>query len=79
MTSATSRVAHASQFLSPDIIVDIATLTGAQMVSTGRKHAGIMSTTERLEVATVAAGRLSGDLAHPLLYCPEFYRKEFHR
>ena len=65
----------------------MATLTGAQMVSspacysqmtlracqvtTGRKHAGVVSDSERLEQAAVAAGKASGDLVFPMLYCPE--------
>ena len=27
----------------PDVIIDLATLTGAQLVATGQKHAGIVS------------------------------------
>jgi probable aminopeptidase NPEPL1 len=70
-------VAYASKHLQPDIIVDLATLTGAQLVATGRKHAGIMSNDEDLERQAVQAGRQSGDLVHPLPYCPEFFRGEF--
>ena len=46
--------------------MDVATLTGAQMVATGRRFAGIVSDSETLEKACVDAGRKSGDLAHPL-------------
>ena len=60
-----------------DDIVDVATLTGAQMVATGRRFAGIVSDSETLEKACVDAGRKSGDLAHPLPYAPEFFSREF--
>jgi len=71
-------VAYAVKHLSPDVIIDLATLTGAQAVSTGQRHAGIVCNDDVLEAATVAAGKRCGDLVHPLPYCPEFFRKEFH-
>ena len=72
-------VAHASKVLSPTptLIVDMATLTGAQLVTTGKKHAAVMSNQEDVEQRAVAAGKASGDLTFPILYCPEFYRAEF--
>ena len=70
-------VAHAVRHLSPDVIVDLATLTGAQLVATGKRHAAIVASTDEIESRAVAAGKSSGDLVHPLPYCPEFYRKEF--
>jgi len=70
-------VAHAVAHLTPDVIVDLATLTGAQPIATGRRHAGVVTNDERLERLAVAAGRASGDLVHPLPYCPEFHRLEF--
>lgn len=70
-------VAHAVKHLDPHVIVDLATLTGAQLVATGRRHAAIVANDQEIETAAVLAGRRSGDLVHPLPYCPEFYRKEF--
>ncbi len=70
-------VAHAAAHLTPDVIVDLATLTGAQLVATGRRHAGIVANEDEIEQRAIQAGRLSGDLVHPLPYVPEFYRKEF--
>jgi probable aminopeptidase NPEPL1 len=70
-------VAYAVKHLQPDVVVDLATLTGAQLVATGRRHAGIVSNDEDLEAETCRAGRSSGDLAFPLPYVPEFYRREF--
>lgn len=71
-------VAYASQKL-PDVgcIVDMATLTGAQLVATGKRHAAVVANTEEMESAAVRAGLRSGDLCHPLPYAPEFYRGEF--
>lgn len=43
----------------------------------GKRHAAVVSNSEEVESAVVAAGKISGDLVHPLPYCPEFYRKEF--
>lgn len=55
-------VAYASQKLNPDYIIDIATLTGAQLVTTGSKHAAILSPHEDLEKECIKAGVQSGDL-----------------
>lgn len=70
-------VAYAARHLKPKTIIDLATLTGAQLVSTGRRHAAVMSDSAELEAAVVEAGRRSGDLSFPIPYCPEFFRKEF--
>jgi len=70
-------VAYASKHLSPDIIVDMATLTGAQLVATGKRHAAVVCNNADLEARAVLAGRRSGDLTWPLPYCPEFFRGEF--
>jgi hypothetical protein len=61
----------------PELIVDMATLTGAQLVATGKRHAGIVSNLDEVERDAVAAGRLSGDTVHPLPFVPEVYRHEF--
>ncbi|KAI5108926.1 putative aminopeptidase NPEPL1, partial [Silurus meridionalis] len=70
-------VVYASKDLSADIILDMATLTGGQGISTGKYHAAIMTNSEQWETACVRAGRSSGDLAHPLVYCPELHFSEF--
>lgn len=48
-----------------------------QGISTGKYHAAVMTNNEQWEVACVRAGRSSGDLAHPLVYCPELHFSEF--
>ncbi|XP_062401194.1 probable aminopeptidase NPEPL1 [Sardina pilchardus] len=70
-------VVYASKDLTADIILDMATLTGAQGISTGKYHCAVMTNSERWEAACVRAGRSSGDLAHPLVYCPELHFTEF--
>ena len=60
------------------LVVDMATLTGAQLVSTGKMHAAILANTEELERRSVQAGLDSGDLCFPLLYAPELLKKEFN-
>ena len=58
-------------------MVDLATLTGAQAISTGKRHAALYCNNDDLEAAAVVAGKRSGDLVHPLPFCPEFFRREF--
>jgi probable aminopeptidase NPEPL1 len=71
-------VAHASKhFDDCDLIVDMATLTGAQLVAAGKTHAGILANSSDLEGRAVRAGLQSGDLVVPLLYAPELLMKEF--
>ena len=69
-------VFYASKFLNAGHIVDIATLTGAQLISTGRNHAAIYCNDDAFEALAVRAGKHTGDLTHPIPYCPEFYRPE---
>ena len=46
---------------SPATIVDLATLTGAIMVSLGHEHAGLFANDDTLAEALLAAGKVSGD------------------
>ena len=68
-------VAHATKHLDVDLVVDMATLTGAQSIATGKMHAGILANTRELEERAVKAGLASGDLCYPLLYAPELLKK----
>jgi probable aminopeptidase NPEPL1 len=70
-------VAFSVQQYRPDVIMDMCTLTGAQGISTGKLHAAIVCNDDELEMNAVRAGKLSGDLVHPLLYCPELFIHEF--
>jgi probable aminopeptidase NPEPL1 len=71
-------VAYATRHVeSLDLVLDMATLTGAQLVTTGRTHGAVLANTAALERHAVAAGLASGDVVHPLLYAPELLLKEF--
>ncbi|XP_077316365.1 putative aminopeptidase NPEPL1 [Lithobates pipiens] len=70
-------VSYACKDLNADIILDMATLTGAQGIATGKYHAAILTNNEEWEMACVKAGRKCGDLVHPLVYCPELHFNEF--
>ncbi|KAG8228663.1 hypothetical protein J437_LFUL008900 [Ladona fulva] len=70
-------VAFARKDLKADVILDMATLTSAQGVCTGKYHGAIMTNRESWERAGVAAGRASGDLLFPIVYCPELHLSEF--
>ena len=70
-------VAWAVKNRAPDVLIDMATLTGAQSMSTGKKTAALYCNNEALETKAMTSGRTSGDLAHPLPYIPEFFKREF--
>jgi hypothetical protein len=58
-------VAYAAKDLHCDVVLDMATLTGAQGISHGRYHAAHLSNAPSWEAALTAAGSLSGDLCFP--------------
>ena len=60
-----------------DIVVDMATLTGAQGIATGKYHASILTNDDEWEAITVKAGKVSGDLCHPVPFTPELHFSEF--
>jgi len=68
---------YVSRKFKPAFVMDLATLTGAQLIATGHRHAGIVTNRAGLECATMAAGRSSGDLVFPMPFAPEFYQNEF--
>merc|ERR1712183_111020 len=71
-------VAYAAKDLSCDIVLDMATLTGAQGIATGRYHASHLSNSQSWETAVSVAGRVSGDLSFPGVYCPELQYPELN-
>jgi probable aminopeptidase NPEPL1 len=71
-------LAYAAKRYAPGLLVDMATLTGAQGTATGNKHAAIYASSEKIETIAVESGKVSGDLCHPLPYAPEFLLPEFH-
>lgn len=68
---------YAASKLNAGCIIDIATLTGAQLIATGKNHGAIYCNDEWLEDIATTAGKYTGDLVFPVPYCPEFYRNEF--
>ncbi|MFT4626196.1 MAG: putative aminopeptidase NPEPL1 [Myxococcota bacterium] len=70
-------VAWAVRQRRPDRLIDVATLTGAQAMATGKRAAAVVASTEGIEREAVRAGLASGELCHPLPFVPEFYRREF--
>jgi probable aminopeptidase NPEPL1 len=69
--------AHAVKYLNPATIIDIATLTGAQGVATGRFFGALYCNDDSLEDLAQACGRESGDLCHAMPYAPEFFKSEY--
>ncbi|KAL7646360.1 UNVERIFIED_CONTAM: hypothetical protein RMT77_003270 [Armadillidium vulgare] len=70
-------VVYAAKDLHCSTIVDMATLTGAQGISTGKYHAALVTNDSHWEELSVVSGRASGDLIHPLPYTPELHFSEF--
>ncbi len=55
-----------SRRFKPEVIVDVATLTGACVIALGAHRSGVMSNDDKLRDELVAAGELADDLAWPL-------------
>ncbi len=55
-----------SRRFKPEVIVDVATLTGACVIALGAHRSGVMSNDDELRDELVAAGELADDLAWPL-------------
>lgn len=70
-------VAYARKDLKADIILDMATLTGAQGANTGKIHAALLTNNEKWEVVAVDTGKKCGDLCFPIIYAPEILFSEF--
>jgi leucyl aminopeptidase len=51
----------AQETYNPETIIDLATLTGAIIISLGKEHAGIFSNSDELSDKLVAAGKATGD------------------
>ncbi len=61
----------------PKILIDAATLTGAQLIATGKWHAAIVSNDGDLEGKVIAAGHASGDHCMPILFSPELHTGDY--
>jgi leucyl aminopeptidase len=63
---------HYARRYKPQVVVDVATLTGACVVALGAHHTGIMSNTDELAAELVGAGRLADDRAWQLPLTEEY-------
>lgn len=59
----------------PDCIIDVATLTGAQIIALGSKYAGVMGSDE-IRDGIVKATEISGELMYLCLYLNNSYLKQ---
>jgi leucyl aminopeptidase len=59
-------LAYAVANLSPDVVVDIATLTGAAAQGLGKRHGALYTTTDGLRDALVAAADAGGERLWPM-------------
>lgn len=67
---------YAAAALGATTVLDMATLTGAQVLATGKRHAAVLCNDEATERAAVAAGKATGDLLFPIVYCPELFMEQ---
>jgi leucyl aminopeptidase len=65
-------IAWAQKEFSPAAVVDLATLTGAMIISLGHEHGGIFSNNDRLAENLIAAGKASGDKLWRFPLSPEY-------
>jgi probable aminopeptidase NPEPL1 len=70
-------VSYAARVCKADVVIDAATLTGAQLLATGKRHAAVVTNRGGLSDLAVAAGLQSGDEVAPLPFAPEIYQAEF--
>ena len=56
---------------SPDLLVDVATLTGAQLVALGPRISGVMGSDDEVAAAVAEAARQAGEQAWPMPLPPE--------
>ena len=68
---------YVTRAYSPNLVIEAATLTGAQLMATGKAHAGICATDGELECRAIAAGLASGDHCLAMLWSPEHMAAEF--
>lgn len=71
-------VVYAARNLNAQVIIDMATLTGAQGIATGKYHGAILTNSATWERDAVSMSLISGDLLFPLVYSPELHFSEFN-
>ena len=63
---------HYAQRFSPEVVIDIATLTGACVIALGKHASGLFSNDSELAADLIEAGQLSGDRAWQLPLWEEY-------
>lgn len=69
--------AWAEKNLQPDVLIDIATLTGAASTTVGKGISALYCNDEILEGIAIQSGFKTGEVCYPLPYIPENWNKEF--
>ena len=70
-------LAWAESHLSPDVLIDLATLTGAAATSVGRGVCALYCNDDKLEELAIVSGKCTGEVCFPLPYIPEKWKLEF--
>lgn len=70
-------LSYISELASPDIMIDLATLTGACRIALGPVYAGLMSENQELKIKIEKAGTITGDQCWPLPL-EEAYKSNMH-
>ncbi|WP_432534950.1 leucyl aminopeptidase family protein [Kineococcus arenarius] len=65
-------LAHAHAALEPDVLVDVATLTGAAPLALGKRHAALFATDDDLAAQLEDAAQVSGERVWRLPLVPEY-------
>jgi leucyl aminopeptidase len=65
-------LAYADANLDPDVVIDLATLTGAISSGLGKRHAGLFCDDDRLRAALVNAGEASGEAVWPMPFVEDY-------
>ncbi|MBX6371353.1 MAG: leucyl aminopeptidase [Acidothermus sp.] len=65
-------IGYARRVLQPDVIVDLATLTGAMSRGLGRRHAGLFATDERLAAVLLDAAERAGEYLWRMPFVEEY-------
>lgn len=68
-------LAYTRNVYRPQLMIDLATLTGAIVISLGHEYAGVFSNNETLKTRLVSAGETSGDAVWPMPMGPAYDRE----
>jgi leucyl aminopeptidase len=63
---------YAEKIYKPDVIIDIATLTGACLYALGHSYTALMTKDEKLSALLISSGEITGDKVWPLPFDDDF-------